>query len=130
MRNARAEHVDDSHRAAALRIAGHDDGAPRPAWRLLAWTLGIAMALWAAGIVELPASDRRLVDWIGGLTVLAVLVGWVRVNARALAATEPQSDGDDRVSVRLVRSRRPPLASIGGPDLDRLRRRPGRIPPS
>jgi hypothetical protein len=83
MRNAHARHVDGWHRAAALRIAGHNDGAPRPAWRLLAWTLGIAMALWATGIVELPAADRRLVDWIGGLTVLAVLVGWVRANARS-----------------------------------------------
>jgi hypothetical protein len=88
------------------------------------------MALWATGILELPPSDRRLVDWIGGLTVLAVLVGWVRANAYSLAATGPQLDGDARVGVRLIRSRRPPLASIGGPDLDRLRRRPGRVRPS
>jgi hypothetical protein len=130
MRHARAVHADDSHRAAALRIAGRDDGAPRPAWRILAWTLVSVMALWATGILELPPSDRRLVDWIGGLTVLAVLVGWVRANACSLAATEPQLDGDERGRARLIRSRRPPLASIGGPDLDRLRRRPGRVPPS
>jgi hypothetical protein len=131
MRYTRAGHVDDSRRAAALRVAGRDDRPPRPAWRILAWTLGIAMALWATGILELPDSNRRLVDWIGGLTVLAVLVGWVRANARSLAA-EPHPDRDRRVRlrVRLIRSRRPPLDSIGGPDVERLRRRTGRVSPS
>jgi hypothetical protein len=131
MRHTRARHVDDPLRAAALRIAGRDEDASRPAWPILAWTLGIAMALWAMGILEVPDTSRRLVDWIGGLTVLGVLVGWVRANARSLAAEQP-ADRDDRVGlrVRLIRSRRPPLDSIGGPDLERRRRWTHRIPSS
>ena len=127
MRHTRAAPADDLHRGAALHI---DDGAPRPAWRILAWTVVGVMAFWAIGILDLPASDRRLVDWIGGLTVLAVLVGWVRANACSLAATEPQVDRDARVRVRLIRVRRLPLASIGGPRLDRSRRPRGPLPPS
>lgn len=130
MHQARADRLEHSgQRAAALRVGGQREGPARPAWRILGWTLGIAMALWATGIVELPASLRRLIDSIGALTVLAVLVLWVRLNARSLAALSDPPDRDDRVSVRLIRSRRPPLA-VGGPDVKPLHRSTGRVSPS
>ena len=126
MRHARCD-----SRTAALGIVGHDAAPPRPAWRLLAWMVAVVMGLWAAGILELPSADSRLVDWIGGVTVLAVLVGWVRANARWLELIEPHADAEAHapLRVRLIRSRRPPLASIGGPDFERSPRRTGRVSP-
>jgi hypothetical protein len=131
MRHARSDVGHDS-RAAALHIVGRDAAPPRPAWRLLAWTFGVVMGLWAAGILELPASDRRLLDWVGGVTALVVLVVWVRANARWLALIEPRRDAEARVPlrVRLIRSRPAPITPIGGPHLERPRRRTGRVPPS
>jgi hypothetical protein len=87
-------------------------------------TLLLAMALWATGIVELPESYRRLADWIGGLTVVAILVVWVRHNGTALAyRPEPPRHDDDPLQIRLIRSRRPPLPEIGGPEIRGSRRR-------
>jgi hypothetical protein len=83
----------------------------------------LAMALWATGLVELPESNRRLVDWIGGLTVVAILVAWVRRNGAALASQTEPPDHDDPLRVRLIRSRRPPLPEIGGPEIRPSRRR-------
>lgn len=82
----------------------------------------MAMALWATGIVELPASDRRLVDWIGGLTVVVTLVVWVRRNGAALAYQTELPDHHDPLQVRLIRSRRPPLSEVGGPEIKPSRR--------
>lgn len=131
MQHARTLQHLDSRRRTALHIAGRDADRPaRPAWWILVWTVGIAMALWATGILELPSAERRLVDWIGGVTVLAVLVVWVRVNAGLLATADDQHDRDDRLRVRLIRSRRPPLDAVGGPDIQPLRRGTDRIPPS
>ena len=81
------------------------------------------MALWATGIVQLPVSQRRLVDFIGAAAVLTILVVWVRSNARSLAVLHDQPPPENRVHVRLIRSRRPPLATIGGPDIMPSRRR-------
>lgn len=90
--------------------------------------LAFAMALWAAGILELPESRRRLVDWIGTFTVLAVLVTWVRRNALSLGMGTDKPDPEHRLRVRLIRSRRPPLDVIGGPEIKPLHRRTARFP--
>lgn len=112
-------------RSATLRIADDDEGMPRPAWRMLGWTFAIAMVFWALGILELPSSLRRVVDWLGGLTVLTVLVLWVRANARSLAMENEAPNPGDDVRVRMIRSRRPPVAAIGGPHIRPAHRRRG-----
>jgi hypothetical protein len=128
MRRTRAARlVDSSLSPVAHRIAGRDE-RPRPAWRLLGSILGIAMALWATGILELPLFDHRLVDTIGTLTILAVLVIWVRMNACSLAASSDEPHHDDGLHVRLIHSRRPSLDPIGAPDVAAERPRPGRAP--
>jgi hypothetical protein len=126
MHEVRADRGDRSRRGpGSLRVARPDGAPARPAWRILAATVLLAMALWATGIVELPESDRRLVDWTGGLSVLSILVVWVRRNGTALAiATQPPDHhSDDPLRIRLIRSRRPPLPEIGGPDIRPSRRR-------
>lgn len=129
MRPARAGHRDLPRDSAPLRVVGRNPGFARPAWWILGWTLGIVMILWATGIVELSNSERRLVDWVGGLSVLVVLVAWVRSNARTLALTREPLERQEALQIRVIRSRRPPLASIGGPDIRPLHRRRRRVPP-
>jgi hypothetical protein len=84
------------------------------------------MAVWATGVVELPG-HRRLADWIGGLTVVTILILWAGRNKTVLAEHgKPRPRASDRLSIRLIRSRRPPLAETAGPDIRPLRRRPPR----
>ena len=93
-----------------------------PAWRLLTVALVLGMAAWAIGLLELP-DYRRLADWVGGLAIVTILVVWVRHNGAALAR-EPiaRGEGDDRLEIRVIRSRRPPLPDIGGPEIKAPRR--------
>jgi hypothetical protein len=124
MRRAHGRHSAHCRQPWALRVAGKDEGRPpRPAWRILLVTLAIVMGLWATGVLEFPDSRRRLMDWAGTLTVLAVLVAWVRSNALPLALGAEQPNPTDPPHVRLIRSRRPPLEAFGAPDVKALRRR-------
>jgi hypothetical protein len=83
---------------------------------LLGVALVLGMAAWAIGLLELP-NYRRSADWIGGLTVVTILVVWVRRNGAALACRREAPPDDDHLQIRLIRSRRPPLPDIGGPSL-------------
>ena len=134
MQRARAHHLESSNgHGPELRVVGHRPQRARPAWGRLAAGLTLTMALWATGILQLAGSYRRLVDVIGAAVVLTVLVVWVRVNAPLLAAaTQPDRENrlEDRLRARLIRSRRPPLAALTGPDVQPRRRRSGRVPPS
>ena len=123
MHQARVHRLEHSGRPPALRIADHDGTPARPMWQLLTCALIIAMALWATGILELPTSDRRLVDCIGALIVLTMFVVWIRVNAGSLAASNHEPGRDDRLSVRVIRPR-PPLRSA----VPTSSRRAGRVP--
>lgn len=126
MRSARGD-ADAPRDSAGRRVLG--GGSPsiaRPAWWILGCAIGIAMTLWATGILEVSASQRRLVDWIGGLTVLSALVTWVRSNARTLAVTSEPLDRHEGLQIRVIRSRRPPLAAVAGAEIIPLRRRPRR----
>jgi hypothetical protein len=123
MQQSRVLHGDVPRDGATLRLAGRDGGATRPAWWILGWTIGIVMVLWGTGILEFSMAQRRFVDWIGGLTVLTVLVTWVRSNARALAVASERSGRPHRLQVRVIRSHRPPPAPTSGPDITPWRRR-------
>jgi len=130
MRDAHVSHIDVSGERARLRIAARADEPREPAWSILGFILVVGMVLWAAGVIELPTADRRAVDWVGGVGVLAILVLWVRANGRLLAAVDaspPERQG--RLRVRMIRSRRPPLPSMDGPEIAPLRPRGGRIAP-
>ena len=76
------------------------------------------MAMWGAGVVALPETYRRILDLAGGIAVLVSLVAWVRRNATALAcAGEPRGHHHEPLTMRVIRSRRPPLPEIGGPEI-------------
>lgn len=98
-------------------MAGHDGAPARPAWWWLTVTVVVVMAMWAAGVVALPETSRRLVDLAGGIAVLVTLVAWVRRNGKALACEGEPHSHHDALAVRLIRSRRPPLPEIGGPEI-------------
>ena len=116
----------DASRIGAVPNGRCADAGFAPAWRLLLVALGVVLTLWAAGIVELPESNRRVADWIGALSVVTILVLWVRRNGSALAyRREPTTPTNaDPVRIRLIRSRRPPVAEIGGPGMRVPRRTP------
>jgi hypothetical protein len=115
----------DASRVGAVPKGRCADAGLAPAWRLLLVPLMVVLALWAAGIVELPESNRRFADWIGALSVVTILMLWVRRNGSALAyRREPTPTTADPVRVRLIRSRRPPVAEIGGPGMRLPRRTP------
>ena len=130
MHNARAPHVEIVGERPRLRVAGRGEFPPRPAWSILGWTIAVTMILWATGVIELPAADHRLVDWIGGLAVLAVLVAWVRANAGSLAAANEPRAHDCSLRVRVIRARRPALPSMDGPDIEPRRPPSARPRPS
>ena len=95
-----------------------------PSWLLLVTLIVLGMAAWGAGILELPASYHHLADVVGGLVVVAILALWVRRNGVALANPRERSrDGEPRLQIRVIRSRRPPLPELGGPQFP-ARRRP------
>ena len=127
MRSARGR--GDAPRDSAGRrvLGGGNPSIARPAWWILGCSIGIAMTLWATGILELSASQRRLVDWIGGLIVLLALAAWVRSNAGTLALTSEPLEGHEGLQIRVIRSRRPPLAAVAGADIVPLRRRRRRV---
>jgi len=103
-------------RSARLRVVG-DRPSARPAWRLLIVTLVLVMAIWAAGVVALPETYRRMLDVAGGIAVLVSLSAWVRRNATALACAGEPRGHHEPLTVRLIRSRRPALPEIGGPEI-------------
>jgi hypothetical protein len=110
--------------SAALALAPRPSPPAPPAWRTLAIPLLLVMAAWATAIARLPDAQRWLADWGGGLGVVAILFAWHRRNAVALACRRDLSrHGAQRVQVRLIRSRRPPLPDLGGPRLPPSRRR-------
>ena len=130
MGDGHAPHIDVSGERARLRIAARADRSRGPAWSILGFTMAVGMVLWALGVIELPIADRREVDWAGGLGVLTILVLWVRANRPSLGAVDtPPPDGQSRLRVRMIRSRRPPLPSMDGPEIAPLRRRAGRVAP-
>ena len=130
MRGAGVPHIDVSGERIRLRIAGRADASRRPAWWILGFTMAVGMTLWAVGVIELPAADRREIDWVGGLGVLAILALWVRANGPSLGAVDaPPPERQGRLRVRTIRSRRPPLPPLNGPEIAPLRRRAGRIAP-
>jgi hypothetical protein len=129
MRDGHLSHSDVSG-ARARRIAARADAPRGPAWSILGFMVAVGMALWAVGVIELPIADRRAVDWVGGLGVLAILVLWVRANGRSLVAVDaPPPERHGRLRVHVIRSRRPPLPAMDGPEIAPLRRRAGRIAP-
>jgi hypothetical protein len=130
MRDAHVPHLDVSGERIRLRIARRADAPREPAWRILGCAMAVGMALWALGVIELPAADRREIDWVGGLGVLAILVLWVRANGPSLGAVDaPPPERQGRPRVRGIRSRRPPLPPLDGPEIAPLRRRVGRSAP-
>jgi hypothetical protein len=131
MQQVRADRADRARRRlGSLRVARPDGTAARPAWPVLAAAVVLAMAVWATGIVELPASDRRFVDWTGGTSVLAILVVWVRRNGVVLGSRTELDPPDAPLQVRVIRSRRPPLPEIGDPEIRPIRRRASASRPS
>jgi hypothetical protein len=103
---------------------GHDAVAARPAWWSLTVAVVVVMGMWAAGVVALPSTSRRLVDLAGGIAVLATLIAWVRRNGIALACEGEACPPHDELAVRLIRSRRPLLPGSGGPEIRPAGRRP------
>ena len=130
MRDGHVPHIDVSGERARRRIAARATRPRGPAWSILGFAISVGMALWALGVIELPVADRREVDWVGGLVVLTILVLWYRANRPSLdvVGTPPERQG--RLRVRMIRSRRPPLPSMDGPEIAPLRRRTGRSAPS
>jgi len=128
--DAQAPRSHVSGERARLRAVPRAEVVRRPAWSILAWAIAVSMAVWAIGVLELPVADRRAMDWVGGLDVLAILVLWVRANGPVLVASDAPPGRQGRPRVRLVRSRRPPLPSMNGPDIAPVHRRPRRIGPS
>jgi hypothetical protein len=117
MHGLRAVRPDGApRRRARLRVVG-DEPPARPAWRLLMVTLVLVMAMWAAGVVALPETYRRIVDLAGGIAVMMGLIAWVRRNAPALACDGEPRAHHEPLTVRLIRSRRPQLPEIGGPEI-------------
>jgi hypothetical protein len=118
MHRLRAVRPDGSpRRRASLRVVGHTGAPARPAWSWLTVTLVVVMAMWAAGVVALPEAYRRTVDLAGASAVLVSLIAWVRRNGGALAYDQEPRALDEPLGVRLIRSRRPPLPEIGGPEI-------------
>ena len=130
MRDAHVPHIGVRGERARLLIAARADRPRRPAWSMLGVTMAVGMVLWALGVIELPVADRREVDWVGGLGVVAILVLWVRANRPSLVVVDaPPPERRGRLRVRMIRSRRPPPPSMDGREIAPLRRRAGRRAP-
>jgi hypothetical protein len=124
MHGLRAAHPDGlPRRRPPLRVVGHDDHLARRAWWSLTVALVVVLAMWAVGVVVLPETSRRIVDASGGIAVLATLVAWVRRNTAALACESESRSSHGPLTVRIIRSRRPPLREIGGPEIRPVSRR-------